>query len=266
MDLRNQRTRRIDRFEAQSLRAPANRSTDSVGGEDDPRAARHLLLGFNEDGTSRSQATHDVHVVNDLLAHLDRRTRALERELDRLDSTIDSCAIATRRDEQEPPDPESTIAQPGVGFCCDRGAREHRLLWLTPATDEIDQPSRSCTPHQSHERFQRASTRFITASGGHWTSAAAGGAAVARRILGLPPAPTQPAFFWSDQFGLRLQLVGDPAYATVGRIDGDPDAFTVRYHDDNGCLVAALAANRFAEVAALRRDLAVPRERALAGC
>jgi NADPH-dependent 2,4-dienoyl-CoA reductase/sulfur reductase-like enzyme len=106
----------------------------------------------------------------------------------------------------------------------------------------------------------------VTASGGHWTSAAAGGAAVARRILGLPPAPTQPAFFWSDQFGLRLQLVGDPAYATVGRIEGDPDAFTVRYHDDNGCLVAALAANRSAEVAALRRDLAVPGERALAGC
>ena len=44
--------------------------------------------------------------------------------------------------------------------------------------------------------------------GGHWTSAAAQGTAVARRILGLPIEPPKPAFFWSDQFGLRLQLVG----------------------------------------------------------
>jgi len=106
----------------------------------------------------------------------------------------------------------------------------------------------------------------VTASGGHWTSAAAGGAAVARRILGLPPAPSQPPFFWSDQFGLRLQLVGDTARATAVRIDGGPDTFTARYHDADGHLVAALAANRPAEVAALRRDLAAPaQELALAG-
>jgi NADPH-dependent 2,4-dienoyl-CoA reductase/sulfur reductase-like enzyme len=105
----------------------------------------------------------------------------------------------------------------------------------------------------------------VTARGGHWASAATSGAAVARRILGLPPAPTQPPFFWSDQFGLRLQLVGDTTHTTAARIEGGPDAFTVRYHDNNGCLVAALAVNRPDEVAALRRDLAATtRERALA--
>jgi NADPH-dependent 2,4-dienoyl-CoA reductase/sulfur reductase-like enzyme len=105
----------------------------------------------------------------------------------------------------------------------------------------------------------------VTASGGHWTSAAAGGASVARRILSLPPAPTQPPFFWSDQFGLRLQLVGDTTHAAAVQIEGGPDTFIARYRDDKGRLVAALAANRPTEVAALRRDLAAPaRERALA--
>jgi 3-phenylpropionate/trans-cinnamate dioxygenase ferredoxin reductase subunit len=97
-----------------------------------------------------------------------------------------------------------------------------------------------------------------TGSGGHWTSAAADGAAAARHILGHPPAPTQPPFFWSDQFALRLQLVGDTTRATVVDIGGGPDTFIARYHDDRGRLVAALAANRPNEVAALRRDLATP--------
>jgi NADPH-dependent 2,4-dienoyl-CoA reductase/sulfur reductase-like enzyme len=95
-----------------------------------------------------------------------------------------------------------------------------------------------------------------TGAGGHWTSAAAGGAAAARRILGRPPAPTQPPFFWSDQFALRLQLVGETAHATAAEIEGGPDTFIARYHDDGGRLVAALAANRPSEVAALRRELA----------
>jgi NADPH-dependent 2,4-dienoyl-CoA reductase/sulfur reductase-like enzyme len=97
-----------------------------------------------------------------------------------------------------------------------------------------------------------------TGSGGHWTSAAAGGAAAARRILGRPPAPTQPPFFWSDQFALRLQLVGDTTHATAVEIQGGPDTFVTRYRDSRGRLVAALAANRPNEVAALRRDLAAP--------
>ena len=95
----------------------------------------------------------------------------------------------------------------------------------------------------------------VTASGGHWTSAASGGAAVARRILGLAPAPDQPPFFWSDQFGLRLQLVGDTTHSKAVRIDGGHDTFVARYHDADGRLLAALAANRPAEVATLRKEI-----------
>jgi 3-phenylpropionate/trans-cinnamate dioxygenase ferredoxin reductase subunit len=92
---------------------------------------------------------------------------------------------------------------------------------------------------------------------GHWTSAAAEATAVARRILGLPEPPVQPAFFWSDQFGLRLQLVGHAVATSVVELEGGRDDFVARYHDDDGRLVAALGANRPRDVANLRRELAV---------
>lgn len=91
---------------------------------------------------------------------------------------------------------------------------------------------------------------------GHWTSAAADGVAAARRILGLEPQPRQPPFFWSDQFGLRLQLVGDPSGAALVKCDGSEESFTARYFNGEGRLVAALAANRSEHIAAFRRELA----------
>jgi 3-phenylpropionate/trans-cinnamate dioxygenase ferredoxin reductase component len=97
----------------------------------------------------------------------------------------------------------------------------------------------------------------VTGGLGHWTSAAAEAAAVARRILGLPPQPVQPAFFWSDQFGLRLQLVGHPTATAAVELEGGDEGFLARYQDGEGRLVAALGANRPAEVASLRRELAV---------
>ena len=91
---------------------------------------------------------------------------------------------------------------------------------------------------------------------GPGTSAATEAAAVARRLLGLPPEPPPPPFFWSDQFGLRLQLVGHTATAAAVELEGSRDDFVARYRDSHGRLVAALAANRPAEVATLRRELA----------
>lgn len=92
---------------------------------------------------------------------------------------------------------------------------------------------------------------------GHWTSAAADGVAAARRILGLDPLPTPAPFFWSDQFGLRIQLVGDAHAAAAVEINGYDSEFVARYWSTDGRLVAALAANRPREVAALRAELAL---------
>ena len=66
----------------------------------------------------------------------------------------------------------------------------------------------------------------------------------------------EPPYFWSDQFGLRLQCVGHPEGSARVELDGSVDTFRARYVDRNGRLVAALLANRPRETAALRRELA----------
>ena len=82
----------------------------------------------------------------------------------------------------------------------------------------------------------------------HWTSAAGQGAAVAHAILGEERPHAALPYFWSDQFGLRLQYVGHAeSWATV-ELDGEPGSFVARYRDEHGASVAALAVNRPAEV------------------
>jgi 3-phenylpropionate/trans-cinnamate dioxygenase ferredoxin reductase subunit len=92
-------------------------------------------------------------------------------------------------------------------------------------------------------------------SRGHWTGTAAEAVDVARRLLELDPLPRQPPFFWSDQFGLRLQLVGETAGAEEIEVEGSDDSFVARYRARGGKLVAALASNRPAEVGGLRLEL-----------
>ena len=91
---------------------------------------------------------------------------------------------------------------------------------------------------------------------GHWAAAALDGIAVARRILGLPLPEPQPHYVWSDQFGLRLQVVGTPRPDDPLVVDGGGDSFAVRYLGAGGAVHAGLLANRPAEAAELRRRLA----------
>lgn len=90
----------------------------------------------------------------------------------------------------------------------------------------------------------------------HWTSAAGQAAAVASAILGEESVHDEVPFFWSDQFGLRLQHVGFANEWETVEIEGESDSFSARYLDRAGRLLAALAVNRPGEVAALRRELA----------
>jgi 3-phenylpropionate/trans-cinnamate dioxygenase ferredoxin reductase subunit len=93
------------------------------------------------------------------------------------------------------------------------------------------------------------------AGGGHWTGAAHDGAGVAHTLLELARPPAPPSYFWSDQFGLRLQLVGTTRGAAGVDLDGDDDAFVARYVGDEGTVLGALAVNRPRDVPALRREL-----------
>ncbi len=91
----------------------------------------------------------------------------------------------------------------------------------------------------------------------HWTNAAGQGVAVAHAILGENRPFDDVPYFWSDQFGLRLQHVGDGHGFTAVDIAGDGDAFRARYLRRDGRLQAVLLANRPTEVGHARRELAV---------
>ena len=87
------------------LRAPRRRRHrlgDAVGGED------HRLVGLgdlvellDEDGALRLQALDDIAVMHDLVAHIDGRAVAFERELDDLDGPLDAGAEAARAAEED---------------------------------------------------------------------------------------------------------------------------------------------------------------------
>jgi 3-phenylpropionate/trans-cinnamate dioxygenase ferredoxin reductase component len=89
----------------------------------------------------------------------------------------------------------------------------------------------------------------------HWTSASGQAAAVAHAILGRERPYDDLPYFWSDQFGLRLQYVGHAEDWHRVEIDGGPSEFTVRYLDEARRPLAALVANRPREIGALRREL-----------
>jgi NADPH-dependent 2,4-dienoyl-CoA reductase/sulfur reductase-like enzyme len=86
----------------------------------------------------------------------------------------------------------------------------------------------------------------------HWTSAGDQAAVVARDILGAtPPAPAVP-YFWSDQFGLKIQLLGRPGLGDQvvplhgEGLDGGPIRGTVAgyFADDRLVAVAGFGAAR----------------------
>lgn len=89
----------------------------------------------------------------------------------------------------------------------------------------------------------------------HWTAAATGGAAVARAITGRPSPPSPPPYFWSDQFGWRLQMVGHAAPGADARTEEREGGFVARYRDAAGQVTAALAVNRPSDLAALREEV-----------
>jgi 3-phenylpropionate/trans-cinnamate dioxygenase ferredoxin reductase component len=58
----------------------------------------------------------------------------------------------------------------------------------------------------------------------HWEAAARQGAQVARTILDDDPVPFALSSFWTDQYGLRIQTVGDATGAERVEFDGEPSS------------------------------------------
>jgi 3-phenylpropionate/trans-cinnamate dioxygenase ferredoxin reductase subunit len=98
-----------------------------------------------------------------------------------------------------------------------------------------------------------------SAAGGrveHWTAAAAGARAVAHAIVGLPGPRQSPAYFWSDQFGNRLQVVGRSAGAGRPELQEGDGWFIARYRPTPRSVEAIALLNRPDLLAAARREVA----------
>lgn len=91
----------------------------------------------------------------------------------------------------------------------------------------------------------------------HWEGAARGGAAVARTLLGMPAPAPAPAMFWTDQHGLRIQLVGHAPPGCRIELDGDPgaDDFTAWLYQ-SATPAAAMLVGRPGELPRVRRLIA----------
>ena len=72
-----------------------------MGGEDHRHAVGHLVQLAHEHRALRLQAVDDELVVDDLVADIDRRAVALERQLDDADGAVDAGAEAARRRDQQ---------------------------------------------------------------------------------------------------------------------------------------------------------------------
>jgi NADPH-dependent 2,4-dienoyl-CoA reductase/sulfur reductase-like enzyme len=94
----------------------------------------------------------------------------------------------------------------------------------------------------------------------HWTSAGDQAAIVARDVLGQEPPPATVAYFWSDQFGMKIQLIGRPEEAdSVLPLHGEGLAGgPVR-----GTVAGMLAGDRLVAVAGFGAARHVARYRAL---
>jgi 3-phenylpropionate/trans-cinnamate dioxygenase ferredoxin reductase subunit len=90
----------------------------------------------------------------------------------------------------------------------------------------------------------------------HWEAAARQGAQVGRTILDLDPLPPALPSFWTDQFGHRIQLVGNAASGDEVDLSGDPETpeFTAEVRRD-GELVAGMAVDEPRAIPALRRQI-----------
>ena len=102
VDLGHQRAGGVDRAQAARGGVLVDGRGDAVGGEDDHLALGHLGLLLDEDRAALGELLDDVLVVDDLLAHVDRRAVELERALDRLHGAVDAGAVAARGGEQDP--------------------------------------------------------------------------------------------------------------------------------------------------------------------
>jgi NADPH-dependent 2,4-dienoyl-CoA reductase/sulfur reductase-like enzyme len=92
--------------------------------------------------------------------------------------------------------------------------------------------------------------------GAHWEAAARQAVRAARSMLGLEPGTVELSSFWTDQYGIRIQYLGNAQLADAIAIDGYPEYrnFTATFTHQSRP-VAALLVDRSRSLPAMRKLL-----------
>ena len=90
--------------------------------------------------------------------------------------------------------------------------------------------------------------------GSHWEAAGRQAVRAARVMLGLEPGNVELSSFWTDQYGIRIQYLGNAQLADAVTIDGEPDDrnFTATF-TNRAKPVAALLVDRTRSLPAMRK-------------
>jgi hypothetical protein len=102
VDLGDQRARRVEHRQVAGGRGLDHRLGDAVGAEHGMGAVRHLGQLLDEDGALGLQAVHDMAVVHDLVADIDRRLVFLDGPLDDVDRPHHAGAETARLGQDDP--------------------------------------------------------------------------------------------------------------------------------------------------------------------
>lgn len=90
----------------------------------------------------------------------------------------------------------------------------------------------------------------------HWNHTVEQAAALSAGLLGVPAPPPSVPYFWSDQYGLKIQVLGSPAPSdTVHVVDDDGQAF-LAYYSRDGFLTGVVGSGRAASLMRARPHLA----------
>ena len=90
MHLGHQRAGGIKNFETALAGFFLHRQADAVGAENQCRTSGHIGQVLNEDGALFFQIVHHIGVVHDLMAHINRAAKFVQRQFDDFNRTVNA--------------------------------------------------------------------------------------------------------------------------------------------------------------------------------
>ncbi len=92
MNFGDQRTGGVNHFKIASPSVVAHGRRYAVSAENDPRPGRNLVQFLDKDRARAAQLIHNVPVMDDFLANINRRAVQIQRDLDHVDGADDTSA------------------------------------------------------------------------------------------------------------------------------------------------------------------------------